>query len=111
MSPNHIVVASDFTRYVGGRNRGSSDHSGEEFRQDFLEPALERPGRVVVDLNNLFTVPPSFLDESIGKIVERIGLDEFNRKFEVILTDDQLAIRVLQDVYKKRQAGFLKNRR
>lgn len=68
-----ITVAEDFSRYPGGRYRQDGQFSGEEFRDDFLVPALERArakgGRVVVVLDGVTGYPSSFLEEAFGGLV------------------------------------------
>jgi len=68
-----INVAEDFTRYPGGRYREDGEHSGEEFREDVLVPALERArassGRVIVVLDGVTGYPSSFLEEAFGGLV------------------------------------------
>lgn len=68
-----INVAEDFTRYPGGRYREDGEHSGEEFRDDVLVPALERArvsgGKVTVVLDGVTGYPSSFLEEAFGGLV------------------------------------------
>ncbi len=106
MPPITIKVAVDFSRYPGGRFKDSSECSGEEFREKFIEPHLDKGTEFVIDLNNLFAIPPSFLDESLGKIIEIIGLDQYNKRFTVLLNDDDDAKRELADIVRIRSAQF-----
>jgi hypothetical protein len=101
-----IKVATDFSRYPGGRFKQSSDCSGEEFREKFLEPHLVEDSSFAIDLNNLFAIPPSFLDESFGKIIEQIGVNEFQRRFTLHLDDDDDAKRELKDIIRRRGESF-----
>ena len=106
-----IDVAKDFTRYPGGRYRAKGDWTGEEFRDDRLLPALESGAHITVNMNNLFTILPSFLDEAFGNIVEKIGLEEFQRRITIILTDDPDSSAELADIYSKRNRAYLKQKR
>ena len=71
--PAMINVATDFTRYPGGRYRQDGDFSGEEFRDDVLVPALRKARatstRVVVVLDGATGYPSSFLEEAFGGLV------------------------------------------
>lgn len=93
-----IKLVENFSDCPGGRFAGDGEFSGEQFREELLRPALSDEGRVIVDLNGAFTIPPSFLDEAFGVIVEEIGVEAFRRKFEIRLDDDPAAEWELQDV-------------
>lgn len=67
-----INVAQDFSRYPSGRFRTDSRYSGEEFRDDYILPALEQGGKVIVDLDGTLGYGSSFLDEAFGGLV-RLG--------------------------------------
>lgn len=88
--PPMINVAEDFSRYPGGRYRDDGEHSGEEFRDDFLVPALElaraNNGKVVVVLDGVTGYPSSFLEEAFGGLVRE-------RKYTQEILADLLEIR------------------
>lgn len=69
MKTTIINVASDFSRYPGGRCRQHSRYSGEAFRDDHLVPSLNKNERVIVDLEGVVGYPPSFLEEAFGGLV------------------------------------------
>lgn len=68
-----IAIASEFSRYPGGRYRDDGPHSGEEFRDDHLVPALDaarqQEGVVVVLLDGTAGYASSFLEEAFGGLV------------------------------------------
>ncbi|MCW5223617.1 DUF4325 domain-containing protein [Verminephrobacter aporrectodeae subsp. tuberculatae] len=63
---------ADFTRYPGGRYKRISKFSGEEYRDDYLAPALEKEEMVVVVLDGTVGYGSSFLDELFGGIVRKM---------------------------------------
>src|SRR6185295_8614794 len=40
MTPRRIHVAGEFSKFPAGRYRADGPHSGQRFREEFLEPAL-----------------------------------------------------------------------
>ena len=102
MSDNTIDLVKDYSAYPGGRNREHSDHSGEEFREDLLRPALESGKRTLVILDGAFTIPPSFLDEAFGSLIEEFGVQKVEEAFEIELSDDPDAKAALEDIFLKR---------
>lgn len=68
------IKLSTFTDIPGGRLRASSFKSGEEFREDFLSPALREHGRILVDLDQIRGgIPASFSEEAFGGLVREFG--------------------------------------
>ena len=68
-----LTIASDFSRYPGGRFREDGDYSGQEFRDDYLLPRLKAAassgGQLIVFLDGVTGYPASFLEEAFGGIV------------------------------------------
>ncbi|MCW5319646.1 DUF4325 domain-containing protein [Verminephrobacter aporrectodeae subsp. tuberculatae] len=64
-----LCVAKHFSSYPGGRFKRISEFSGEEFRDDFLAPAIRRGDKVVVELDGVVGYGSSFLEEVFGGIV------------------------------------------
>lgn len=91
-----IKLTADFDPCPSGRYRHESDTSGEAFRDDVLKPAIQEYGSVIVDLNDADSLPPSFLDESIGMLARDYG-SEFANKVAIVLTDDDTALRKLNE--------------
>ena len=72
-----IKIATDFTDNPGGAYREDGKFSGQEFREDFLVPALAEDGMVEIDLDGTFGYPLAFLKtafEDLGACRERIVL-------------------------------------
>lgn len=68
-----IAIAKDFSRAPGARYRRHGPHSGEEFLEDILMPALrtaeEMNSKVVVVLDGALGYATSFLEEAFGGLV------------------------------------------
>ena len=69
MTVKIIHVREDFTEFPGGRYREDGTFSGEEFRNDFLIPALDNFDQVLVQLDGTAGYPSSFLEEAFGGLV------------------------------------------
>ena len=69
----HINIARDFAKRPGGRYEEHGPHSGEEFREKLLLPALRDCDQVVVYLDGTQGLPPSFLEEAFGGSVRALG--------------------------------------
>ena len=72
-----IIIAKDFSDTVGGRYRAEGDYSGEQFREELLEPmfreAISKKDKLLIDFDGGYGYPTSFLEEAFGGLV-RIGL-------------------------------------
>lgn len=64
-----IKIAEAFSPYPGARYRRLGDHSGEEFRDKILIPALRRGDSLTINLDGTKGYDSSFLEESFGGAV------------------------------------------
>ncbi|HCS62833.1 MAG TPA: hypothetical protein DIW64_01400 [Cellvibrio sp.] len=89
MKSRKILVAEEFTEFPSGRFRSEGKGSGEEFRDDFLIPALKDHDKVTVVFDGVFGTASSFLEEAFGGL-RRKGFTEFQltHKLEIISKDD-----------------------
>ncbi len=85
MEENRTIPIESFSRFPGGRNRIGGPFSGEQFREDVLEPALAESQIVTLDLRAARVVIPSFMDEAFGPIIQRMGVGEFRRRVKIIV--------------------------
>lgn len=70
-----ISVAKDFSDSPGGRIPKEGPNSGQEFRTDFLIPALtQSDAEIFIDLDGTDGYGSSFLEESFGGLI-RLGFD------------------------------------
>ena len=101
MSSKQINLVNDFTDCPGGRHRCDGEYSGEEFRDEILRVAMEEAEFIAVNMNGAFTIPPSFLDESFGVLVDEMGIVEFKRRFAITIDDDLTAKHDFLDILEK----------
>jgi hypothetical protein len=75
MADKYISIANDFSKYPAGRTRRDGPFSAEQFRDEFLVPALrtaaDEGGRVIVTLDGVYGYSSSFLEESFGGLVRK----------------------------------------
>ena len=70
-----ILYVKDFTKFPGARYRNLGPHSGEEFRDEKLIPAIKSKGSdLVINLDGVFGYGSSFLEEIFGGCI-RQGID------------------------------------
>ncbi len=91
MNEKTIRICSDFTDAPGARYRSDGPRSGEEFRQEHLEPLFSGRGpapRVRVILDGAYGYATSFLEEAFGGLARIIGPGQFREHVEIISEDD-----------------------
>lgn len=88
-----INISSDFTRYPGGRYRKHGDGSGEEFRDDFLVPAINNEDHVIIEMDDTAGYPASFLEEAFGGLI-RAGFakDLLRAKLKLMAVKEEFTI-------------------
>lgn len=84
-----INISKDFSPETGFRFRRLGKYSGEEFRDEFLIPALKNNRFVVVELDDNASYGSSFLEEAFGGAVRK-GLDITSERLEIKSKDDLL---------------------
>lgn len=59
-----IKISTDFSDKPNGREKDRYEHSGQQFREEFLEPAMRDPDveKIEVDLDGIWGPPISFLE-------------------------------------------------
>jgi len=97
-----ISIARDFFPHPGGRYRESGRGSGEEFRDDYLAPALEAAIQegsiVVVDMDGVLGYPSSFLEESFGGLIRERGFSLKQIKSHLKLRTSEPHITIYRDI-------------
>ena len=113
MPDRTIKIATDFSRYPGGRFRDDGPNSGQEFREDFLVPALadavSTNGQVVVTLDGAAAYASSFLEEAFGGLVRTSGINPnvvtrtvvIEAKDPLYASYKNLAVRYMQEEVKR----------
>lgn len=88
-----ISIARDFSPFPAGRKRHDGPFTGEKFREDLLQPALARGGRVILDIDGVAGLPSSFLEEIFGGLVrEGWNLAELKARIEIKTSDPELSV-------------------
>lgn len=75
MEHRTINIATDFSRFPGGRSLSDGPHSGERFRKDFLLPVLESGQHAKIKFDGARGYGSSFLEEAFGGLVREEGFD------------------------------------
>lgn len=82
-----VVSVRDFSATPGPRYREKGSYSGEEFREEFLEPefkkALGNDERLVVDLDQTAGYASSFLEEALGGLARIYGITTVQENIEI----------------------------
>ena len=85
-----INIKKDFTDSPGGRYRSDGQFSGEEFREDYLEPLFENTdvNEIEIDFDGGFGYASCWLDEVFGGLVKKYGYHNVKNKLILISNDE-----------------------
>lgn len=89
-------ISSQFTDTPGGRYRSDGKFSGEEFREDVLQKifisSVSNEEILIVDLDDTYGYPSSFLEESFGGLTRAFGVDLVKKYIKIKSDDDPMQI-------------------
>lgn len=89
-------ISEEFTKTPGGRYRSDGKFSGQEFKEDVLENllkiALVSKEKIVIDLDDTYGYPSSFLEEAFGGLARDKGINIVKKTFEFKSDDEPLQI-------------------
>lgn len=87
-----INVATQFSKYPGGRFYTDGEFSGERFRDEILLPALQGSETVIVQLDGTLGYGSSFLEEAFGGLVRKYGfsVDQLSKQLSLETKNDTL---------------------
>lgn len=93
-----VNVAKDFTKYPAGRKKSAGPTSGEEFRDRFLVPNIQKQEKVLIELDGTIGYGSSFLDEAFGGAVRatNITVNDFEKLVE-LRSNDQTLLREIKE--------------
>lgn len=94
MSKTIIDIANDFSPTPGLRNRDSGPFSGEQFREERLEPLFkdgDPQEKIVINFDGGYGYAGSFLEEAFGGLVRTLKRNVVD-SFEFISTEEPLLI-------------------
>jgi hypothetical protein len=74
VSVKHIDLGLEFSPHLGPRYIKLGPHSGELFRDKWLEPAFLANDQVVINLDSIEGYSSSFFEEAFGGLVRKHGL-------------------------------------
>jgi hypothetical protein len=91
-----INIAKDYTRYPAGRFRTDGPFSGEQFREQILEPALRIADVVEIELDGVAGYGSSFLEEAFGGLVRThvISAVDATKRIRLLTTDQSLVTEI-----------------
>lgn len=90
-----LSVKDDFNRRPGLRTHAiTPGNSGEDFYHNILNSqfyeALVAGVKLIVDLDDTAGYPPSFIDESFGRLTYDFGIDKVKGVLEIISNDEEI---------------------
>lgn len=87
-----ITIATDYSPFPAGRYPDDGPFNGERFRDTILLPLLNKAEKVVVDIDNVATLPSSFWEEIWGGMIRKHRIDKATarRRFAIRTTDREL---------------------
>lgn len=95
--------ARQFTDTPGGRFEKNSQFSGESFRKKIEKYLKEYPNSpFYIDMEGVFTLGASFLDEAFAKLAKDLGKTKFNNLIIIDFRDDNWAKSKLDELIEKR---------
>ena len=91
-----IKVCDEFSRTPGARFRYEGADSGEQFREELLEPrykeAIEKKDKLIIDLDGGYGYSTSFLEEAFGGLARQYDPKEVVADIELISQDEPALI-------------------
>lgn len=93
-----INIKSDFSRYPAGRYMIDGPYNGENFRENFLIPALNEDYQVQIELDGVRGYNSSFLDEAFGGLIRsgKFSADDLLSRL-VLKSQDQSLIEEIRE--------------
>ena len=90
MSELLIHIAEQFSDAPGGRCREDGPYSGEEFRDEFLTPAMNNTSisKIIINFDESYGYATSFLEEAFGGLARIFGVNEVLNKLVFISNEE-----------------------
>tara|TARA_R110002167_G_scaffold71696_9_gene202209 strand:+ start:7251 stop:7664 length:414 start_codon:yes stop_codon:yes gene_type:complete len=84
----NIIYIKEFSEYPGLRHCSISDDSGEEYYHKILnnsfKSAYDKNERLIINIDFTAGYAPSFLDEAFGNLIYDFGIEEVEKRLEII---------------------------
>lgn len=95
-----IAVAQQFSRTPGARLRDEGPYSGQQFREEILEPAflthrMSEEG-LVVDLDGTYGYGSAWLDEVFGGLARKYGIEEVLYAVSIISLEEPYLVEEIE---------------
>jgi hypothetical protein len=89
----HLNIAKQFSETPGPRYCEEGEFSGEQFRNELLEPAFAKVrdstnGKVIVDFDGTAGYATSFLEEAFGGLARIYEPSEVIKYIELVCTEE-----------------------
>lgn len=106
-----IKIAQDFSKYPAGRFETDGPYSGENFRNNYLIPAinsLDKDSVLEVDLDGARGYGSSFLEEAFGGLFRTLtsfSFEKFEKKVHINSSDPSLVEEILEYASKANESN------
>lgn len=96
-----INICKEFSETPGARYRSEGKYSGEEFRDNILDPkyleARKTGEKLVIELDGGYGYPTSFLEEAFGGLARLHDPKEVNETLDFISYDEPSLPKEIRD--------------
>lgn len=99
-----INIAKDFTKSPGARFKTDGPHSGEEFREKYLEEYFideKNNERIRIILDGTDGYGTSFLEEAFGGLARKYGKERCLRRLEFVSNEESILIDEIKQYIKE----------
>ena len=73
MKTLEINICRDFSKILGGGEKEKSQHSGQEFRERFLDGKFEAYDKIIIDMDGVLGFPVDFMEAVFGVLSRQFG--------------------------------------
>lgn len=91
-----LNICKEFSDTPGARYKNEGKYSGEEFRDDLLQPrfleAEANNEKLVIELDGGYGYPTSFLEEAFGGLARKYDIKKVLERLEFVSEDEPALI-------------------
>lgn len=89
-----LNIARDFSKTPGARTRSEGPHSGQEFREDFLEKYFNDTAipKITIVLDGAEGYATSFLEEAFGGLARKFGKEAVLSRITFVSDEDSILL-------------------
>jgi len=101
-----INIANEFSKTPGGRYREGGEYSGQEFRQEFLEPHFKNEDesqieKIRIILDGGYGYATSFLEEAFGGLARTHGPETVLKHLVLVSEEEPELVNEIQSYIKQ----------